>query len=85
MVKVSGGDGSSFENAIIISDCNNSEGVEQEYIEVQKRFGNYKLIRQSLLKNNNRMFDLLEIDVNGEKIELYFDITYFFGKWDGLE
>jgi len=38
MVRVSGGDGSSFENAIIISDCNNMEGVDHEYIEVKKRY-----------------------------------------------
>ncbi len=82
MVKVSGGDGSSFENAIIISKCNNTEGVKQEYIEVQKRFGNYKLIRQNLLNENNRMYDLLELDIQGERIKLYFDITDFFGNWE---
>ena len=81
MVKVSGGNGSSFETAIIISDCNNSEGVEQEYIEVQKRFGNYKVIKQKLLSNEGKTYDLLELDINSEKVELYFDITAFFGKW----
>ena len=81
MVNISGGNGSSFENAIIISDCNNSEGIEQEYIEVQKRFGNYKLIKQSLLDNEGKMYDLLELDIKGEKVELYFDITAFFGNW----
>ena len=81
MVKISGGDGSSFENAIIISECNNLEGIDYEYLEVRKRFGNYKLIRQSLLKHNNRMFDMLELKLeNGREIKLYFDITEFFGK-----
>ena len=81
MVSVSGGDGSSFENAIIISDCDNMEGVDQEYKEVQKRFGNYRLIRQSRINNEDRMFDKLELELeDGRKIALYFDITDFFGK-----
>ena len=82
MVKVSGGNGASIEDAIVISDCNNTIGVEQEYIEVQKRFGNYKLIKQSLLNVGGKMFDLLELDINGKKVDLYFDITSFFGNWD---
>ena len=82
MVRVSGGDGSSLENAIIISDCDNMEGVDQEYIEVQKRFGNYKLICQSLLNDEGRMFDKLELELeDGRKIEVHFDITDFFGEF----
>lgn len=81
MVEISGGDGSSLKEAIKISDCDNIQGIDQEYIEVRKRFGNYKLIRQSLVENNNRLFDKLEIELEDrQKIELYFDITDFFGK-----
>jgi len=81
MVKISGGDGSSFEEAIKISDCSNTEGVKQEYIEVRKRFGNYQLIRQSLQDKSRRMFDVLELKLeDGREITLYFDITDFFGK-----
>jgi len=81
MVIISGGDGSSFENAIIISDCDNMQGIEQEFIEVRQRFGNYRLVRQDLMEYNKKMFDKLEIEVeNGQLIEVYFDITEFFGK-----
>ena len=79
-MNVSGGDGSSIENAIVISDCNNSEGIRQEYIEVQKRFGNYELIQQTLLNIENQMYDKLELDIEGERIEIFFNITDFFGK-----
>jgi hypothetical protein len=79
-MKVTGGDGSSIKNAIVISDCNNSDGIRQEYIEVQSRFGNYKLIQQSLLNVENQMYDKLELEIEGEKIELFFNITDFFGK-----
>ena len=79
-MNVSGGDGSSIENAIVISDCNNSDGIRQEYIEVQARFGNYKLIQQSLLNVEDQMYDKLELEIEGEKIEVFFNITDFFGK-----
>ena len=81
-MKITGGDGSSIENAIIISDCNNTEGVQQEYVEVEKRFGEYRLIRQVLLEHGDKMYDKLELKLkNGENVDLYFDITHFFGKW----
>ena len=81
MVKISGGDGYSLENAIIISDCDHMQGIEEEYIELRKKFGNYSLIRQNLLEFNNRKIDKLELKLeDGQQIEVYFDITEFFGK-----
>ena len=81
MVRISGGNGSSFENAIIISDCSNTESVKQEYIEVRKRFGNYQLIRQSLQDKSGIIYDVLELKLeDGREITFYFDITDFFGK-----
>ena len=79
-MKITGDDGSSIENAIVISECNNSEGIAQEYSEVRKRFGNYKLIQQSLLNIDNRMYDKLELEIEGEQVDVFFDITDFFGK-----
>ena len=80
-MKISLGDGFSFSEAIKISDCSNIEGVEQEYIEVRKRFGNYKLIKQSLHDKRGRMYDVLELKLeDGREITFYFDITDFFGK-----
>ena len=79
-MKITGGDGSSIENAIIISDCNISDGIRQEYIEVQKRFGNYKLIQQNLLNIESQMYDKLELEIEGERVEVFFNITDFFGK-----
>jgi len=81
-MKVSEGDGSSYESAIVISDCSNQDGVQQEYKEVTKRFGEYRLIRQVLLENEGKMYDKLELELrNGENIDVYFDITDFFGKF----
>jgi hypothetical protein len=81
MVKISGGDGFSFEEAIKISECDNIEGVEQEYVEVRKRFGKYQSIRQSLHDKNGKMYDVLELKLeDGREITFYFDISDFFGK-----
>lgn len=81
-MKISGGDGSSIDKAIIVSDCRDQEGVQQEYKEIRKRFGEYRLIRQELLENEGRMYDKLELELrNGDNILVYFDITDFFGKF----
>lgn len=81
MVKITGRDGTSLDDAIIISDCSHFEGVDQEYIVLKKRFGNYKLIRQTLIEESGKVYDLLEIQLeDGGKTEVYFEITDFFGK-----
>jgi hypothetical protein len=80
MVKITGGNGSSFDDAIIISDCSHLEGIDQEYIVLKQRFGNYKLIKQSLIEESGKVYDFLEIQLeDGSKVEVYFEITDFFG------
>jgi len=76
MVKISGGDGSSFEEAIKISDCSNTEGVKQEYIEVRKKFGNYQLIRQSLQEKKWKNVRCLGIKI-GRWSRNYFLFRYY--------
>ena len=78
-MKINGGDGSSIEQAIVISDCKHADGINQEYIECFKRFGNYKRTSQQLLMEGILKFDVLTIIVNDEKKDVYFDITDFFG------
>ncbi|MFO7795739.1 MAG: hypothetical protein ACQERB_03195 [Promethearchaeati archaeon] len=81
MVRIEGGNGSCQDDAIIITDCNNIEGVGQEITEIKRRFGQYKLLKQSLLKIDNRMYDMLTLNINGKEETVYFDITNFFGKF----
>ena len=81
MVKIEGSDGSSFEKAIIILDCNDIEGVKQEYIELKKRFGNYKFISQTLMEHKDKLYDKLKVKLDStEEIDVFFDITDFYGK-----
>jgi len=81
MVRIEGGNGSCHENAIIIKDCNNIEGVNRQYDEIRKRFGRYKLLKQALIKIDNKMYDRFTLDCNGEVKTIFFDITEFFGKY----
>lgn len=80
MVQITGGNGTSLDDAITISDCSHFEGIDQEYLVLKERFGNYKLIKQSLIKESGTIYDLFEIQLeDGNKVEVYFDITDFFG------
>lgn len=81
MVRIEGGNGFCQENAIIIKDCNNIEGVNRQYDEIRKRFGKYKLLKQALIKIDNKMYDRFTLDINGELKTIFFDITEFFGKY----
>jgi len=83
MVSVGGGDGTSFEKAIVISDCNDLEGIDQEYLELHYMFGKFELLSQSVIHRNRKVFDKLEILAENKHYCVYFDITAFFDK--GLE
>ncbi len=80
MVDISGGDGSSLEEAIIISNCDDVEGVDQEYLEIRRLYGHFKMLKQSLLNTKGRVYDQIELQVEGEIKVMFFDITDFFGK-----
>lgn len=80
-----GGDGSSFENAIIIKVDKTMNGVSIEYDYVSKLYGtknvDWKLKLQGLAHKGDKRYDVLAVVLkNGEKKSIYFDITQFFGK-----
>ena len=82
----SGGDGSSFEQAIRIELDDSDRGVEAEYEYLAFRFdGHYEHISQALVENGEFKYDVHQIVLPGGRNEekIYFDITRFFGK--GLE
>ena len=68
-------DGSSFEKAIVV------ESVSEEYEWLGEYYPNHKFKQQSLLFEKKQPYDVLEIEtVDGETINVYFDISKFFGK-----
>jgi hypothetical protein len=42
--------------------------------------GTWKRTKQSLVHENGRRYDVLEIEHQGKALTLYFDITGYFGK-----
>lgn len=74
--------GSSFENAIVIEEKTETQGVSAEYKWLAKNYPGYKSESQALLYNNSRPYDKINIKTaDGKHISVYFDISNYFGKW----
>jgi isopentenyldiphosphate isomerase len=74
-------DGLSYETAIVINKKNESEGVDAEYKWIKAHYSNYQIKGQALNTFEKRAHDVITIELaDGKKVELYFDISKFFGK-----
>ena len=80
MVKISGGDGSSIEKAIRITECLHKEGINEEWELLKNIYGDFRFKQQTLLNMDGVQYDKMEINVNEEIIIVFFDISDFFGK-----
>ena len=86
MIKLTGGNGSSKEQAIIILNAKTErEGVDAEYSYLEEILGEeniyWKFLYQHFIDDGNKQYDILHIDVvDGAEKEFYFDITDFYGK-----
>lgn len=81
-----GGDGSSFENAVIIITDNPINGITDEYKYISIFYGkidsDWTRELQSLNSHNDKTYDVIKIKLrNGDVKEIYFDISNFFGKY----
>jgi hypothetical protein len=73
-------DGSSFEQAIVITAQNEDEGVKAEYRWLREHFPGYREIHQYLMTQKGH-YDRIDImTVDGQSRSVYFDINSFFGK-----
>ena len=82
VAKASSGDGSSFDNAIVIQEKSEGTGVDAEYKWLAKNYPGYTFISQSLSYHNKKPYDILSIKTSdGEKKDVYFDISNFYGKF----
>jgi len=69
-------DGTSFENAIVVSN------VSEEYKFAQKACSECTFVRQALVFIKRKPYDILTfVKPSGEEIEYYFDISKFYGKF----
>jgi len=81
-ISYEGGDGSSFEKAVIIKGATEETGVHEEYEWVAKHYPDYKRRKQSLSSQNGKRYDVLGITTkDGKDLDVYFDISDFFGKF----
>jgi len=82
---ISGGGGSSFEDAIKIEASNSDEGVAMEY-QILKYLHSaggvsYNVVKQELRQNDNKWYDKLKLEVSNDPKNYhsyYFDITAFY-------
>jgi len=69
-------DGSSAEKAILVN------SISEEYQWIRKYYPTYSVTKQRLVNINNVPYDVLTIkNSKKETIDVYFDISKFFGKW----
>ena len=86
MIKISGGDGSTQEDAVIILNARDeTEGVDAEYNYLDDTLGKenvcWKLVFQHLIDDGDKQYDILNIIfTNGEIINMWFNISDFYGK-----
>jgi hypothetical protein len=76
------GDGLSFETAVVIQAKTEGTGEDEEYAWIAQHYPSYKRDRQTLTENKNHPYDIITIITKeGEKMDLIFDISNFFGKY----
>jgi hypothetical protein len=82
--RTAGGDGSSLERAIQLPDEKTEmKGVDAEYAVLRYFFPGYRNLSQAVLTGpDHRPYDVLTIEKDGKKREVYFDISNFFGQME---
>ena len=75
-VRYNGGDGSSFDQAVVILGATLISGPHAEHKFIQQQYPDYQFHRQSLQERNGRSYDVLEFrSADGETQTMYFDIS----------
>jgi len=90
-IRFDGGDGHSYEAAVVIvGAAAEPEGVTAEYFYISRKHGvqgrDWRPIMQALSEHGGRRFDVLTVSVAsewGDRV-YYFDISDFFGKGTGF-
>lgn len=75
-VKYAGGEGSSFDDAVVIIGGTILSGPHAEYAYLERLFPGYQLLEQCVREYNGRKFDVLQFTtIGGENKVIYFDIS----------
>jgi hypothetical protein len=80
-----GGNGESFETAVIVNAGDSAAGIDAEYGYITSQCGrrnkDWTARSQALHDHDGKPYDVLTIQLsNGEERTFYFDISNFFGK-----
>jgi hypothetical protein len=81
-ISYSGGDGSSFEQAVVIKTGLGTEsGIAAEKSWIRKHYPGAQITGQMLKNPDEKVYDVISIrTADGSSRDVYFDITSFFGR-----
>lgn len=81
MISYKGGNGSTQQEAIIIVGAKDEmEGVNAEYDYLDGKYGEYELLDQTFVGEDQKQYDILIIQLpDGTSVECWFDISGFYG------
>jgi hypothetical protein len=75
-------DGKSFETAVVITETHERQGVDAEYAWIKVKYPGAKTQGQALSSHDKKPYDIIHIvTAEGTKLDIYFDISSFFGKF----
>jgi hypothetical protein len=75
-------DGSSFEKAVYITEAQETPGIHAEYAWIRNKYPGSKTRGQSLNIHEKKPYDIIHITTaDGKDIDVYFDISKFYGKF----
>ncbi|MCX6271894.1 MAG: hypothetical protein NTU44_11860 [Bacteroidetes bacterium] len=77
-----GREGSSFENPVVLKEKDETTGVAAEYEWLRNHYPGYTTGKQTLSVHKKKPYDIISIrTTEGKEIEVYFDISNFYGKF----
>jgi len=81
-IKFLGGDGSTLAKAVVITGARGEiDGVQSEYDWLAKFRPGWSPTNQALVHSGGRVYDRLNITKAGQKAEIWFDISGYFGRF----
>ena len=82
VLNVGGGDGSSYEQAVVINETHEGPGSQAEYAWLKMKYPHYQNMGQAFIYNEKTPYDVISIVTkNGKSLSVYFNIEKFYGKF----
>lgn len=77
-------DGSSQERAVVIHENDTPRGIAAENRWIAQNMPGYRKVGQALVQGQNGIYDRISVvGPNGERKEVFFEISEFFGRYNG--